>query len=361
MALAFLIVLAGGLYWGRSYLPAIMAHMGLARSDLGQAASGSLQKRAAVPPVAVYVATAKAEDLSRRLRAVGTLKASESVTISPEIAGRVANISPDQGERVAEGDLLAELDATIYLAQIADAEARMKLWRANAERAQSLMAKGAGTQKSVDETISELGIAEATLKLAEANLAKTRITAPFGGVLGLRQVSAGEYLTPGQPIFSLSRIDPLYVDFSLPQTELALARPGTAVDIETDAFPGAHFPGSIIAIDPELDAAARAISVRAEIANRDRSLKPGLFIEVSIDAGQIKDAVTIPEQALVARGDRVFVYAVEDGRAQLRPVTTGYRESGKVQVVDGVRPGDVIVTDGQMKLRPDADVKIVEP
>jgi membrane fusion protein (multidrug efflux system) len=292
---------------------------------------------------------------------VGTLTASDTVTVSPEIAGRIVTVSAAQGDRVARGDLLAELDTTIYQAQVAEADAKTKLWRANAERANNLMAKGAGTPKAVDEATSELGVAEAALHLAQANLAKTKITAPFGGMLGLRMVSTGEYMTPGQAIFTLSRIDPLYVDFSVPQTELAILRQGTEIGIRTDAFPGERFVGKIVAIDPKLDAAARAVSVRAEIANEDSRLKPGLFIEVEIDAGKIENAVVVPEQTLVSRGDRVFVYALVDGKAELKPVKTGVRQAGKVQIVEGLNVGETVVTDGQLKLRPGAAAVATQP
>lgn len=358
LALISLIALAAAFYWGRERLPAGLVPAGLLPSSVAAPIPGAGTK---APPVAVYVAEASAETLMRQSRAVGTLTASDTVTISPEIAGRVISVSAAQGGEVAKGDLLAELDTTIYRAQVAEADAKRKLWQANAERANSLMAKGAGTPKAVDEAASELGVAEAALNLAQANLAKTRITAPFGGTLGLRQISVGEYLSPGQAIFTLSRIDPLYVDFAVPQTELAVLKQGTRIDIKTDAFPGESFAGTILAIDPKLDAAARAVSVRAEIANPQGRLRPGLFIEVEISAGQIDNAVVIPEQALVARGDRVFVYAVEDSKAVMKPVKTGLRQAGKVQIVEGLAVGETVVTDGQLKLRPGADVVVTQP
>ncbi len=358
VALTSVIVLAGAVYWGRDKLPADILPASLMPSSAAAPIPGSGAKAS---PINVYTAKAAGETLVRKSLSVGTLTASDTVTISPEIAGRIVSVSSAQGGQVLRGDVLAELDTSIYRAQVAEADAKRKLWKANAQRANNLMAKGAGTPKAVDEAASELGVAEAAFNLAQANLAKTRITAPFGGTLGLRQVSAGEYLSPGQAIFTLSRIDPLYVDFAVPQTELAALRGGTSINISTDAFPGEHFNGKIIAIDPALDPLARAVSVRAEIANADGRLKPGLFIEVEINAGTIDNAVIIPEQALVARGDRVFVYAVENDKAVMKPVKTGLRQAGKVQIVDGLTIGETIVTDGQIKLRPDADVVIGQP
>lgn len=357
-ALLTLAALAGALYWGRDHISGNLLPASLLPNS---SASPAPSAPGTAPPVAVYVTKSAAETLMRQTRAVGTLTASDTVTVSPEIAGRIISVSTAQGDKVAKGDILAELDTTIYRAQLAEAEAKMTLWRANAERASNLMAKGAGTPKAVDEATSELGVAEAALNLALANLAKTKITAPFSGTLGLRQVSIGEYMTPGQAIFTLSRIDPLYVDFAVPQTELAILKQGTGVDIRTDAFPGERFVGMILAIDPKLDAAARAVSVRAEIANPDGRLKPGLFIEVEIDAGKIDNAIVVPEQALVARGDRVFVYVLVDGKAELKPVKTGVRQAGKVQIVDGLNAGEIVVTDGQLKLRPGAQAVPVEP
>ncbi len=350
--------LALALYFGRDHLSNNLIPAGLLPASTAAPAPGTAQK---TPPVAVYVAAATTETLVRQSRSVGTLTASETVTISPEIAGRVVSISESQGAQVSKGEILAQLDTTIYEAQVSEAEAKRKLWRANADRATNLMSKGAGTPKALDEAASELGVAEAALNLAKANLAKTRIVAPFDGVLGLRQVSTGEYLSPGQAIFALSRIDPLYVDFAIPQTELSALTRGTPVSISTDAFPGEHFAGKILAIDPQLDASARAVSVRAEIDNPQNRLKPGLFIEVEISAGNVPDAVIVPEQALVARGDRVFVYTVEDNKAKMKPVKTGLRSAGKVQIVEGIKAGAIVVTDGQIKLRPDADVAVTQP
>jgi membrane fusion protein (multidrug efflux system) len=356
VALGILVALGTGLYLAREHLPQKWLPAGL----LPASEAAPVDTAKAPPPSPVYVTTARTETLIRRARAVGTLTASDSVTISPEIAGRVVNISDRQGAAVKEGDLLAELDTAMYRAQIADATAKKVLWEANAERARSLMAKGAGTQKALDEAVSELGIAEAALNLANATIAKTRIVAPFSGELGLRQVSVGEYLTPGQAIFTLARIDRLNVDFTLPQTELATVKAGTRVSITTDAYPGETFSGSVLAIDPNLDPTSRAVSIRAEIDNPSGRLKPGLFITVDIEAGTVDGAVTIPEESLVARGDKVFVYEVKDNKAALIPVTTGLREAGKVQILDGIQSGAVVVTDGQIKLRPGADVKIVE-
>jgi membrane fusion protein (multidrug efflux system) len=348
--------LGGGLFLARDHLPQNWVPTGLL-----PASNAAPVPAQSAPPVPVYVAKAQTETLIRRSRAIGTLTASDSVTISPEIAGRVVMISEKQGNPVAAGELLAELDTAMYRAQIADATAKKVLWEANAERARSLMSKGAGTQKALDEAVAELGMAEAALNLANATIAKTRITAPFKGELGLRQVSVGEYMTPGQAIFTLARIDRLNVDFTIPQTELAVVRPGTRVAIKTDAYPGESFNGVVTAIDPNLDPASRAVSIRAEIDNADGRLKPGLFIEVDIEAGQIENAITIPEEALVARGDKVFVYEIREGKAELVQVETGVREAGKVQVVSGIGAGTVVVTDGQIKLRPGANTKIVEP
>lgn len=356
VALGVLIALGAGLYVARDYLPQNWLPSGL----LPSSAAAPAQAAKAAPAVPVYVATAETDTLIRHSRAVGTLTASDSVTISPEIAGRVVTISDQQGGAVQQGDLLAELDTAMYRAQIADATAKKVLWSANVERARNLMTKGAGTQKALDEAVAELGIAEAALNLANATIAKTRITAPFSGELGLRQVSIGEYMDPGQAIFTLARIDRLNVDFTLPQTELAIVKPGTRVTVRTDAYPGEEFSGMVVAVDPNLDAAARAVSVRAEIENPDGRLKPGLFIEVDIEAGSIANAILVPEEALVARGDKVFVYEVKDNRANLLPVTTGAREAGRVQIMSGLESGAVVVTDGQIKLRPGADVKIVE-
>jgi len=315
-----------------------------------------------MPPMPVFAAQVTQEPLVTIAEAVGSLKAIETVTISPEIPGRLTAIAAEQGQMVRSGALLATLDSAIYEAEVGQAQARRQLWQANAVRATNLVSKGAGTQKAKDEAISELGVAEATLRLAQANLSKTRITAPFDGILGLRQVSPGEYLAPGQPIISLSRIDQLYVDFTLPETDLAHVAVGQKISFASEAFPGKDYAATIYAIDPQLDPTGRSISIRAISDNPDSQLKPGLFVAVKVATGQIEQALLVPEEALIPRGDRNFVFKIKsDNTVDFVPVQTGARSNGKVQLISGVALGETVVTDGQLKLRPGAAVSVTKP
>ncbi len=320
---------------------------------------------AGLPPedfaIAVEAAPVAVERIERTIPTVGSLRSNESVVISPEIAGRLVEIPVAEGAPVAAGTPIAILDQDVHRAELAQIEASLELSKANYKRAVDLLAKNAGTVRARDEAVAKLRADEAAVALAKARLAKTRILAPFDGVLGLRRMSVGQYLAPGDPIINLESIDPLKVDFRLPEVHFGAVAVGQRIVVRIDAFPGERFMGELYAIDPLIDEEGRAIVLRAHIANRDRRLRPGLFARVELVYETLEDAILVPEQALVPRGDRNFVFRVIDGKAALTEVETGERFGARVEVREGLAAGDVVVTAGQLKLQDGMAVALAPP
>jgi membrane fusion protein (multidrug efflux system) len=311
-------------------------------------------------PVPVEAKPVDVGAITEEIAAIGTLKSSESVVVRPEIGGRVSDIHFLEGQPVEQGDPLVSLDGSIYRAELAEAEAMLELNRRNHERTQELHRKGAATARARDEALANLRTGQASVELARARLDMTTINAPFSGILGLRQVSVGDYLDPGQDLVNLEDIDPLKVDFHIPERHLGVLEVGQKIAVTVDAFPGKTFEGQVYAINPQIDPSGRSIAVRARITNRDRILRPGLFVRVNLVLDARDNAITIPEQAVVPRGEGRFVFKVVDGKAVMTKVKLGKRQAGEVEVVDGLSPGDVIVTAGQMKVTDGGPVRIVE-
>jgi membrane fusion protein (multidrug efflux system) len=310
----------------------------------------------AVPVEAVTVAV---ERVDLTIPAVGSLRSNESVALSPEIAGRVNEILAEEGQAVSAGAPVARLDQSVYKAEIAEIEANLALSRANFKRADELLRKKAGTQRARDEAEAELRANEAKLVLAQAMLDKTVIAAPFAGVLGLRSVSVGQYLAPGDPIFKLEAIDPLKVDFRVPEVYFGNVRAGAVIKVTVDALPDAELAGTVYAIDPLVDEAGRAVVVRATVPNKDRRLRPGLFARVALIYDTIEAAIFVPEEAIMPIGQDKFVFKVVDGKAAMTKVTIGERLLGRAEIREGLAAGDTVVTAGQLKIRDGADVTVM--
>ncbi|HEU4352254.1 MAG TPA: efflux RND transporter periplasmic adaptor subunit [Burkholderiales bacterium] len=291
--------------------------------------------------------------------AIGTLRADEAVMIRPEIAGRIDRIAFDEGQRVKKGALLATLDAAETRALVASSRAQAGLDKQRMERAADLQKKGFISQQALDEMQSNYARSAAKLREDEAKLAKSEIRAPFSGVAGLRQVSEGAYVAAGTDIARLEKIDQLKLDFRVPETYLAQLKSGLAVSIGVDAFPQASFPGSIYAIEPAVDEQTRTVLARARVANPQLRLRPGMFARVQLTLGVRENAVWIPEEAIVPRGQDSFVWRVTDGKAELVPVQTGTRKVGEVEIMKGVAAGDIVVTEGSQRLVPGMQVSII--
>jgi membrane fusion protein (multidrug efflux system) len=344
---ACMLAVAGGTWWW------LYAQPGAAGGGAEQAARGG----AGAFAVPVETARVQIGPIQRRLTAVGSLRSNESVIIRPELAGRIADIRFEEGERVTRGQPLIVLDDTIYRAELEEVRAALELSRANHERAIDLLKRGAGTTKARDEALAELRANEAALALAQARLDKTVITAPFEGVVGLRKVSVGDFVAVGQDMVNLEQIDPLKADFRVGEVYLGAVRPGQRIELGVDAFPGEQFAGEVYAIDPLIDESGRSIVLRARLPNPDARLRPGLFVRVMLVLNERNDAIQVPEQALVPQGQDQYVFRVVDGKAALTKITTGIRRDGMVEIVEGLGPEDEVVTAGQLKLRDGAPVK----
>ncbi len=324
--------------------------------------SAASARAASAPPsdaVAVEAARVILDTVVEDLRAVGTLRPNEAVTVVSEIAGRVQRIGFREGQAVAAGDVLIELDASILRAELAKARSDLTLARANHQRAEALVKRGMSTERSLDEARAALQAAEAGQALALARLEKATIRAPLSGLVGLRAVSVGAYVTPGQPIVELADVDPVKVDFRVQELALAELRRGQPIRVTVDALPGKAFDGEIDAIDPIVDVAGRAIRLRARIPNARGDLSPGLFARVQIVVERRENALLVPESAVFAEGAKRFVYRVIDGRAVLTGVQLGQRRPGQVEVRKGLAPEDVVVTAGHQQIRDGTPVDVV--
>ncbi len=324
----------------------------------GQSASAAVTPRVE-RPIVVEVERVAIATVIEDIRAVGTLRANESVVIAPEIAGRLSRIRFHEGDRVKAGDVLVEIDPVILKAELDKARAEVALAKANNERASTLAQQGTGTLRARDEAVAAYQAALANLALAEARLEKATITAPLNGVVGLRGVSVGAYLTPGTPIVELADIDPLKVDFRVPELLVSTLRTGQNIVVAVDALPGATFAGTIYAIDPTVDVNGRAMRLRARVPNPEGRLSPGLFVRLQIVVERRPGAVLVPESAIVAQAGKTFVYRINGNRAERAEVTLGQRRPGVVEVKSGLGGEDTVVTAGHQRLGAGAVVEIV--
>ena len=311
------------------------------------------------PAVAVKAVAAKLARAVIEAGAVGSLRADESVVIRPEIAGRIERIAFDEGQSVKKGALLARMDAAETRALVTSSRAQAALDKQRMERGEDMRQKGFISQQALDELKSAYTRSAAKQREDEARLAKSEIRAPFDGVAGLRQVSEGAFIAAGTDIARLEKIDQLKLDFRVPETYLAQLKSGLAVSAAVDAFPQASFPGKIYAIEPAVDEQTRTVLARARVANPELKLRPGMFARVSLTLGVRENAVWIPEEAIVPRGQDTLVFRVVEGRVELVSVQTGTRRVGEVEIMKGLAAGDVVVTEGTQRLAPGMMVSII--
>lgn len=327
------------------------------RAGSQQAQASAVSGPRAVP---VEVAAVELMTVNEEVEALGTLAADESVVIAPEIAGRVVALGFKEGERVKAGQDLVKLDTAILDAELKQALADLGLARDTNERLKSLVQRGSGTQVAVEESTAKLASSEARVQLAKAKLAQSTIVAPFNGVVGLRSVGVGDYVSVGKPLIVLTSIDPIKVDFRVPEIYLSRVKVGQPVQVRVDAVPDRTFTGQIFAIDPVVDVNGRAIRLRANIPNADLALKPGLFARLSITIDRRENAIVVPEMAVVPDGIGKIIYVAENGKARRVAVELGKRLPGKVEVVGGLKPGMQIITAGQMRLRDGSTISVKE-
>jgi membrane fusion protein (multidrug efflux system) len=308
------------------------------------------------PPVRVETAAASVEPVNDEVSAVGSLQSNETVVIRPEIAGRVIKILFREGQTVAAGDALFHLDAQEYDAQVAQSAAMVKLAELNYARANDLREKTLISQQEYDEVYAKVEESRAKLALDTSRLDKTVIRAPFNGTVGVRNVSPGAYVKPGDDLVTLEDINPIKVEFRVPETYARQIRREQPLQVRVDAYPDEAFTGEVFAIDTRMDAQTRTMLLRGRIPNSKGNLKSGMFARVALILATRSNALVVPEQAIVPMGNDAFVFRVVDGKAAQTRVQTGRRMGGKVEIRTGLQKGDVVVTAGQIKVRDGAPV-----
>jgi len=358
-----LAVASGAAWWFQS--PARSARTGTPAPQGNAAAKPGAQG----PAKPVMVEATKVRQMTMRddAEAVGSLRSRRSVVLRPEISGRITQLNFSDGQRVRKGQLLVQLDDQLPRAQVQQSRAELSIARANHKRNQELVAQGFISQRSVDESAANLEVAEAKLALAEATAQRLRIVAPFDGVAGIRGVNVGDYLKDGADIVNVEDLDAVYVDFRLPERLQNKVKTGQTARVAFDALPGVQYSAVVLAINPQIDADGRSLAVRGCIDNRRLQLRPGMFARVTAVFGERSDANVVPEEAIVPDGAAPYVLRVvagpEEGSqvAKRTPVRLGARTPGFVEVVEGLAPGDVVVTAGQQRLQRDGTaVRVVE-
>ena len=346
----------------------------------------------APPPATVTAEKAQTERWTDRVHSIGTLLAIEGVDVSSQLGGQVTAYFFESGDDVQKGAKLVQLDTVVEEADLANNKATLLQANLDFDRQSKLVKTGAVSQAVLDATIAKRDSAAAAVAKMEAIIAEKNITAPFAGRLGLRRVEKGQYVTTGQALVWLQSLDPIWVDFPVPEGDMGKFKEGSPIEIAVDAFPGKMFKGEVEAFDARLSSDSRTLMVRGRVPNPDRTLLPGMFANAAVLAGEPKDVVTVPRTALTYTlyGDSVWV--VKEGRARAGAPADRIERAGRlgrrsgrdgdgaagaqahrraslrarrgrprairIAILEGVSAGDEVVTSGQLKLQPGATIKI---
>jgi len=306
---------------------------------------------------AVNAVIIKTKSIQDKIFSNGTFISNEEVELRSEISGKITKILFKEGQPIKKGTVLlkindAELQATLKKNQSKESLARDKEFRIK-----QLFTKNLTSQQEYDNALSELNSAEADVEFTKAQLEKTEIRAPFDGVIGLRSVSEGSYISPTSKIATLQNINPVKVDFSVPQKYFGIVKEGKTILVKI-ASTGKTYSGKIYAVEPKIDQSSRTVQVRAIIPNDRRELTPGAYVEIDIVLQDIKNAIMVPSEAVVPdiQGEKVFVY--RNGIAVPQLVKQNIRTENEVQIIDGLNVGDTIIVSGIIQLKPNAPVKL---
>lgn len=301
-------------------------------------------------PVPVKSVVVEERDLARELRALGSVRANEAVEITAKAANLVAAVRFRDGQRVARGDVLVELDSAQARADLAAATAALTESTSQYERSRELLPTQALSKSQFDQIDAARKANQARVDAARARLEDTVIRAPFSGRVGLRRVSVGSLIAPGTVITTLDDTSVMKLDFPVPENDLTALREGLPVVARSTAYPDRGFTGRVTSVDSRVDPDTRSITVRAELPNPDDRLKPGMFMTVTLERDQ-RRAVSIPEEALVPEQQRQYVFVAAEGRAVRREVRIGARRPGSVEITEGLTPGERVVIEGTVRLR----------
>jgi membrane fusion protein (multidrug efflux system) len=314
------------------------------------------------PPATVTTTKAVADDWQPQIHAIGSLRAVRGVDVTSEIAGLVRQINVKSGQDVKAGTVLVQLNADSDIATLNALQASADLAETVLKRDQAQLAVEAIAQAQVDSDLADLKNKRAQVASQQATIDKKTIRAPFSGRLGITLVNPGQYLNPGDKIVTLQTIDPIFVDFFVPQQDVSAIAPGQIVNVHTDAFPGVEFPAKVSAIDPKVDTTTRNVQVEALVSNSKGQLLPGMFARADVDSGDKHHYVTLPQTAITYNpyGATVFVgkdSGVKDEKGNVKLaaqqifVTTGPTRGDQVAILKGIEAGDEVVTSGQLKLK----------
>ncbi len=331
----------------------LLALLGACGGD-GDQAGGGFGGR---PPMPVETANVTATGMADAFTVIGSLDAEYEIEVVAEVAARVLELPFKEGQQLAEGDPIANLDDAQLQAELQRAMAVVQQRRAAFQRIRSVVQQQAGAPQDLDDAAANLAVAEAELAMVHVQLEKTLITAPFAGVAGARRVSPGAYLQPGMAITDLAQIDRLRVVFSAPEAYLGRLAPGATVSVHTSAYPDLALTGTVDVISPVLDRASRSAEVIARIDNPGRRLRPGMSAEVTVVLANRPEALTVPAEAVFFQGQQAFVYTVAaDSTVAMAPVSLGSRGAALVEVTGGLDGGQTVVSAGHQKLFPGAKV-----
>jgi membrane fusion protein, multidrug efflux system len=300
----------------------------------------------------------KETSLSNVVAASGTLLANEEVTLRPEISGKITRLNIKEGGKVRKGELLVKINDVDLLAEQRKLQSQFKLMSEKAERQKKLFEMNGISRQEYDEMLNMVNSLQADMDFNNAQIAKTEIRAPFDGQIGLKNVSEGSYVTSENIIASIQQLDPLKLDFSVPEKYAGFIRIGDSVKFVVEGIRDT-FPAAIFAIEPKIDQATRTVKLRARTDNKQGRLFPGAFARIELNLGNKTDAMMIPAQAVipVLKGKKVFIS--RDGIALSQPIETGVRTENKVEVMRGLSTGDTVITTGIMQLRDSMKVNIV--
>ncbi len=297
--------------------------------------------------------------LSDIIVSTGTILADEQVDLSPEVSGRITAIKFEEGVYVRKGDLLATINDSELQAQLQKNAYSLKLGVERETRQRMLLAREAISQEVYDRVLAELNTVQAEAELIKAQIKKTKIIAPFDGVIGLRQVSEGAYVTPGQRIATLTKTSPVKLEFSVPERFTGSVRKGMKVNFFVESI-DKPLEAAVYATEPRIDPVTRSLSVRAMYPNRNNEINPGTYARVEFKLNHLAEAITVPAQAIIPElgGFRVFVY--RNGKAESRSINVGIRTQDAVQVTDGLKAGDTVITTGILQARNGMPLRIVK-
>lgn len=308
------------------------------------------------PPVPVETYHIKKEVVIEKLPAVGSIEAEEAVEITPEASGTIETINFEEGQSVKKSDLLVKLESQKEEAELTNAEASLQLTKINYERAQKLFKEKNFSKKELDEATAQYRMQRAIVERLKDHLRDRYLYAPFDGRVAARNYSIGQYVEPNSVITSLLADEKVKVVFQMPEKEAARLQAGQKVEIKVAAYPNQIFQGEVYLVDSQIDMPTRTLKIKALADNSEQKLKAGMFANVEVVVGERDQAITVPEEAILARGDIFSVFVVKEGVAQVRPVKLGIRLPGKVEIAEGLQEGEEVIVNGLQKVTDGAPV-----